>query len=291
MFDDLRRGRRHRRAGRSRAVDPGHDPRTATAPPSPGPHTGAHPHRRSHGRRAIHRGTAPQATLRFLASPTDVNWGGKVHGGRTMHWMDDAAFVCGADWAGAQVLASYIGGIRFYRPIIIGHVVEVTTRLIHTGPRSMHLSVHVTSTDAHTNEPVLAAHALAVFVALDERGKARPILRWEPASEEDRRLDKHARHLIDLRELVEPFTPLRQRARRRSLQPLHTPRPADKHKLEECLTGSAVGHNCIRCRGLRSHNRGFPHSDESPRRFNPRPESKRSTRRNWSSRISMPCHI
>ena len=56
-----------------------------------------------------------------------------------MHRMDDAAFVCGADCAGAQVLASYIGGIRFYRPIIIGHVVEVTTRLIHTGPRSMHL--------------------------------------------------------------------------------------------------------------------------------------------------------
>ena len=59
-----------------------------------------------------------------------------------MHWMDDAAFVCGADWAGAQVLASYIGGIRLYRAIIIGHVVEVTARLIHTGPRSMHLIVH-----------------------------------------------------------------------------------------------------------------------------------------------------
>ena len=26
-------------------------------------------------------GTAPQQTLRFLAAPTDVNWGGKVHGG------------------------------------------------------------------------------------------------------------------------------------------------------------------------------------------------------------------
>jgi len=151
-------------------------------------------------------GTAPQATLRFLASPTDVNWGGKVHGGRTMHWMDDAAYVCGADWAGGQVIASYIGGIRFYRPIIIGHVVEVTARLIHTGPRSMHLSVHVTTTDAHANEPALAAHALAVFVALDEQGKARPIRRWEPASDEDRRLDQHARQLIELRELVEPFT-------------------------------------------------------------------------------------
>jgi hypothetical protein len=27
-------------------------------------------------------GTALERTLRFLAAPTDVNWGGKVHGGR-----------------------------------------------------------------------------------------------------------------------------------------------------------------------------------------------------------------
>jgi acyl-CoA hydrolase len=26
-------------------------------------------------------GTAPAVVLRFLAAPTDINWGGKVHGG------------------------------------------------------------------------------------------------------------------------------------------------------------------------------------------------------------------
>ncbi|MEV6254468.1 acyl-CoA thioesterase [Nocardia sp. NPDC051911] len=151
-------------------------------------------------------GTAPSATLRFLAAPSDINWGGKVHGGRTMRWIDEAAYVCGADWAGQRVITSYFGGIRFYRPIVIGHVVEVTARLIHTGPRSMHVSVHVTSTDAHSDEPALAAHGLAVVVALDGEGKARPVPQWEPVSEEDRALDAHARHLIELRSLVEPFT-------------------------------------------------------------------------------------
>lgn len=151
-------------------------------------------------------GAAPSATLRFLAAPSDINWGGKVHGGRTMRWIDEAAYVCGADWAGQRVITSYFGGIRFYRPIVIGHVVEVTARLIHTGPRSMHVSVHVTSTDAHSDEPALAAHGLAVVVALDGEGKARPVPQWEPVSEEDRALDAHARHLIELRSLVEPFT-------------------------------------------------------------------------------------
>jgi acyl-CoA hydrolase len=151
-------------------------------------------------------GTAPSVTLRFLASPTDINWGGKVHGGRTMRWIDEAAYVCGADWSTHRVIASYVGGIRFYRPINIGHTVEVTARLIHTGPRSMHISVHVTTTDTRADTPVLATHGLVVVAALDAHGKARPIRPWGPVSDEDRRLDDHARHLIELRELVEPFT-------------------------------------------------------------------------------------
>ncbi|WUD64860.1 acyl-CoA thioesterase [Nocardia sp. NBC_00508] len=152
-------------------------------------------------------GTAPSATLRFLAAPSDINWGGKVHGGRTMRWIDEAAYVCGADWAGERVITSYFGGIRFYRPIVIGHVVEVTARLIYTGPRSMHMSVHVTSTDTHSDEPALAAHGHAVVVAVDDNGKARAVREWEPVSDEDRALDAHARHLVELRALVEAFTP------------------------------------------------------------------------------------
>ncbi|WP_459546606.1 acyl-CoA thioesterase [Nocardia sp. X0981] len=151
-------------------------------------------------------GTAPSATLRFLAAPSDINWGGKVHGGRIMGWIEDAAYVCGADWAGQHVITSYFGGIRFYRPIVIGHIVEVTARLIHTGPRSMHLSVHVTSTDTVSDAPTLAAHGLAVVVAVDHDGKARAVRQWTPVSEEDRALEAHARHLVELRAAAEPFT-------------------------------------------------------------------------------------
>ena len=149
-------------------------------------------------------GTAPRATLRVLAAPMDGNWGGKVHGGRVMRWIDEGASVCGADWTGAQVIASYIAGIRFYRPINIGHGIEVTARVIHTGPRSVHVSIHVTTTDTRGGQPHLAAHGLAVVVSLDERGKARPVSKWDFV--EDHRLDRHARHLIELRQFFEPFT-------------------------------------------------------------------------------------
>ncbi|MGW4767444.1 acyl-CoA thioesterase [Nocardia sp. NPDC004278] len=151
-------------------------------------------------------GTAPTGTLRFLAAPSDINWGGKVHGGRTMQWIDEAAYICGADWVGQHVITSYFGGIRFYRPIVIGHIVEVGARLIYTGPRSMHVSVHVTATDTHSDEPALAAHGLAVVVAVDGSGKALPVRQWVPVSDEDRALAAHARHLVELRAEVEPFT-------------------------------------------------------------------------------------
>jgi acyl-CoA hydrolase len=151
-------------------------------------------------------GTAPRATLRFCTDSADVNWRGKVGGGRVMRWIDEAASGCGADWTGTHVITSYIAGIRLYRPINIAHVVDVTARLLHTGPRSIHIGIHVTTTDTHGGEPRLASRGVAVVVSLDECGNARPVPQWEPDSDEDHRLDQHARHLIELRRFIEPFT-------------------------------------------------------------------------------------
>ena len=97
-----------------------------------------------------------------------------------------------------------IAGIRFLRPVNMGDTIEVTARIIHTGPRSVHTSVHVTTTDAHGCHPV--AHGVVVVVALDERGNARPVTTWQPDSDDDHRLDQHAWHLIELRQFIEPLT-------------------------------------------------------------------------------------
>ena len=45
-------------------------------------------------------GTAENVILRFVAAPTDVNWGGKVHGGIVMKWIDEAAYVCASRYCG-----------------------------------------------------------------------------------------------------------------------------------------------------------------------------------------------
>ena len=145
-------------------------------------------------------GTAPSVVLRFLAAPTDVNWGGKVHGGIVMRWIDEAAHVLATSWTGSSAnIAVYAGGVRFYRPLWIGHVVEVEARLLHTGSTSMHISVHVRSGEATTTEPELTTHGLIVFVPLDADDRAIGAPTWHPVSAEDIALDSHAQHLIELR--------------------------------------------------------------------------------------------
>jgi acyl-CoA hydrolase len=147
-------------------------------------------------------GTAPRPVLRFLAAPTDVNFGGKVHGGTVMRWIDDAAFVCATGWAQGPTAVVYVGGFRFYRPLFVGDVVEVEARLLHTGRSSMHVSVHVRSGDPKTQERRLTTHCALVYVALGADGRSTPVRPWEPVAEEDVALDAHARRLIELRAAV-----------------------------------------------------------------------------------------
>lgn len=150
------------------------------------------------GARFTGAGTTPRTVLRFLASPSDVNWGGKVHGGRLMRWIDEAAFACAAGWAQADVTPWYSGGMQFKRPVQIGDLVEISARLIHVQNREMHLSIQVRS--GRPSAPAdlrLATVGLCIYVLDDLWTSSMPPLKL--VSDEDRALDKHARELIELR--------------------------------------------------------------------------------------------
>ena len=38
--------------------------------------------------------------LRFLAAPMDITYGGTVHGGKLLEWIDKAGYACAAGWSG-----------------------------------------------------------------------------------------------------------------------------------------------------------------------------------------------
>ncbi|QRY63659.1 acyl-CoA thioesterase [Gordonia sp. PDNC005] len=144
---------------------------------------------------------ALNVSTRFLAAPTDVNWGGKAHGGRVMGWIDDAAYLCAVRWWSGEAVTVYMGGVRFYRPIHIGQVVEVQARLIHTGRQTMHVAVHVYAHWPREGRETrrLAAHSLTVLAALDVNGDATEVKPWIPQLPKDIALDLHARDLIRIR--------------------------------------------------------------------------------------------
>ena len=144
-------------------------------------------------------GTAEKVILRFLAAPTDVNWGGKVHGGIVMEWIDQAAYLCSSRYCGLDTVAVFSGGIRFLRPLHIGDLVEVEARLIYTGNKGMHIAVEVRSGDPKGAELHLTTNCITVMVARDEEGTAVPVTPWAPVTEEDRRLWQHARDLLLIR--------------------------------------------------------------------------------------------
>lgn len=140
-----------------------------------------------------------EITLRFLAEPTDVNFGGKVHGGAVMKWIDQAGYACAVGWSGYYCVTVYIGGIRFYKPIFIGQIVEVKAMVVHTGNSSMHIAIDVSATEPKTGARKRTTRCLIVFVAVDNAGDTVKVPSWTPLEEDDKRFEQYAIHMAELR--------------------------------------------------------------------------------------------
>ncbi|MGD9843128.1 MAG: acyl-CoA thioesterase [Steroidobacteraceae bacterium] len=141
-------------------------------------------------------------TLRFLAEPLDVNFGGKVHGGAVMKWIDLAAYACAAGWSGRYCVTAYAGGIRFVSPIHVGNLVEVDAKVIYTGNSSMHIALHVHACDPKSLSRRLTTHCIVIMVAVDESGHAIQVPPWIPQTEEDKLHHAKAIKLMGMRKLI-----------------------------------------------------------------------------------------
>ncbi|MGH7535051.1 MAG: acyl-CoA thioesterase [Gemmatimonadales bacterium] len=142
-------------------------------------------------------------TLRFLAEPGDVNFGGKVHGGAVMRWIDQAGYTCAAGWTGVYCVTVYLGGLHFLAPIHVGEVVELRAVVIRTGRTSLDIAVDVHAGDPKSLERRRTGHCVIVFVPLTPEGQAAPVPPWQPETELDRALETYARRLGELRKQMD----------------------------------------------------------------------------------------
>jgi len=141
--------------------------------------------------------------FQFISQPSDVNFGGHVHGGVVMKWIDQAGYTCACNFSGLYCVTVYVGGIRFYKPISIGALVRVEAQVIYTGKTSMHIAVDVYSKKLHESEFVKTTHCIIVFVSVDENGKPKEAPCWHATTEEEKKLEMYAKRLMELRKDIE----------------------------------------------------------------------------------------
>ncbi|WP_111597600.1 acyl-CoA thioesterase [Chitinophaga skermanii] len=141
--------------------------------------------------------------LRFLAEPGHVNFGGKVHGGSVMKWIDQAGYVCAVNWSGQYAVTVYVGGIRFYKPISIGELIDVEARVIYTGTTSMHVAIDVYAGNPKQQQRNKTTHCVIVFVAVDDQGKPVHVPKFSPVTEEEIAMEAYAKRLMDLRKGID----------------------------------------------------------------------------------------
>lgn len=152
-----------------------------------------------------------QVTFTFLSEPSDINYGGKVHGGAVMKWIDQAGYSCASAWAGGYCVTVYVGGIRFFKPIKIGDMVKIKASIIYTGRTSMHIAIDVFAKSVTCKKYEKKTHCIIVFVAVGDDGKALSVPKWEPKTKNEKALELYAKKLMQLRKDIEeemgPFLP------------------------------------------------------------------------------------
>jgi|TARA_B110000263_G_C15260143_1_gene488440 acyl-CoA hydrolase len=113
----------------------------------------------------------------YLAEPNDINFGGKVHGGEVMKWIDQAAYALAVKYSKGYAVTKFVDNIEFKSPINIGDLVTINVFLVKSGNTSMTFNVKVLSEHLVLQEENLNCECDIVFVAIDQNGKPRKIIK------------------------------------------------------------------------------------------------------------------
>jgi len=116
-----------------------------------------------------------ELSLRTVAMPADTNPAGDIFGGWIMSLMDLAAGVAAGTLAKGRVATAAVSNLSFIQPVKVGDVVCVYTAIVRTGRTSVTLDVETWVLRRGQGERTRVTAAEFVLVAVDERGKPRPL--------------------------------------------------------------------------------------------------------------------
>ncbi|MAN15603.1 acyl-CoA thioester hydrolase YciA [Alterinioella nitratireducens] len=121
--------------------------------------------------------TGPEGdlTLRTVAMPSDVNGNGDVFGGWVLSQMDIAAGILSRERSRGRATTVAVDAMKFIRPVAVGDVLCVYTRLNRVGRTSMAIEVEAWVRRGTIGAREKVTEAIFTFVAIDEDGKPRPL--------------------------------------------------------------------------------------------------------------------
>jgi acyl-CoA hydrolase len=118
-----------------------------------------------------------ELTMSFLAEPKDVNFGGHVHGGEVMKWMDQIGYALAVKYSKGYAVTKFVDNINFTSPMKIGDLVSLTAKILSVGTTSMRIEICVTSENLLTEVISDNCSCEMVFVAVDKQGNKRNLER------------------------------------------------------------------------------------------------------------------
>lgn len=122
-----------------------------------------------------------------LVLPNDANTLGNVLGGMVLHWVDLAAAVVAHRHCRSEAVTASIDQVSFLAPIRVGQVALIKARMTYAGRTSMEIRVDVESEDLLSGARHQTSTAYVTFVAIDNKGRPRPVPPLRPETEEERR--------------------------------------------------------------------------------------------------------
>ena len=114
-------------------------------------------------------------TLQTQTMPRDTNPQGDVFAGWLMSQMDVGGAILAQSIARGRVTTVAVGSMVFLRPVPVGSTVSCYAEAIEVGRSSIRTMVEVWLTRVDSGEQEKVTEGEFVFVAIDDRGRTRPL--------------------------------------------------------------------------------------------------------------------
>ncbi len=122
-----------------------------------------------------------------LMNPSDANPLGIVHGGEILKMVDEAGGLAAMRHARSPVVTVRLDSMTFLEPIYVGDLVIVKAMVNWVGRTSMEVGIRVEAENPVTGQRTHTNSAYAVYVALDEQGRPKPVPPLIVETEEEKR--------------------------------------------------------------------------------------------------------